>query len=265
MFLREMAEKAGERVEMRRKEMPSSVLEAISSGAGDPPSFQQALSARGGGRIGIIAEIKRCSPSRGPLRPNLVLENIVRSYEKGGACAISVLTEPTCFGGDISDLQRTGDISNLPLLRKDFIVDGYQVLEARAAGAAAVLLIAAILEKAELATLQEECRRLGMESLVEIHDESELDTALEAGARIVGINNRNLRTLEVDLGITRRLAPLVPQDITLVGESGYRGRDQVEEALELGLDAILVGEALVRRERPEELIAELRGDSRDAG
>ncbi len=226
-----------------------------------PPSFREAISRKKGEGIRVIAEIKRKSPSRGPIRPNLVIEDMVRGYASGGASALSVLTEPVYFGGAMADVVQASSASGLPVLRKDFIIDPYQLLETRAAGASAVLLIAAILDRARLKSLLEEAGRLGLETLVEVHNRKELATVLEMDARVIGINNRDLSTLEVDLETTRRLAPLVPDSKVLVSESGYSQREQVKEAEACGIDAILVGEALVRDENPRLCLSRLRGDN----
>jgi len=260
MFLDKVAAATRDRVEQSKAIHPEQALRELCLRSSPSPSLSQALVRGPNESIRMIAEVKRASPSRGPIRPDLVLEDLVSSYVRGGASAISVLTEPDYFGGDLSDIGRAREVASLPILRKDFIIDGYQLLESRAAGASAVLLIVALLEREMLASLLEEGRGLGLEALIEVHDEAELKTALEVGAEIVGINNRDLKTLQVDLGTTLRLAQLVPSDRVLVSESGYSRREEVVTALQAGVHAILVGEALVRSERPEELIAELRGE-----
>jgi len=260
MFLERVAAETRERVEYNKSRCSERALRNLCVSAPPSPSLRRALARKAGESIRLIAEVKRASPSRGPIRPDLVLEDLVAAYARGGASAISVLTEPSFFGGHLSDINRAAKVTRLPLLRKDFIIDGYQLLEARAAGAGAVLLIAALLERERLAVLLEESRESGLEALVEVHEEAELEAALEAGAEIVGINNRDLKTLRVDLETTTRLAPMVPPDKVLVSESGYSSRAETRKALRAGVHAILVGEALVRRESPEELIAELRAE-----
>ncbi len=259
MFLDEVAELTRKRLERDRELVPAEALQEECAHRPPPPSFREALARQPGGGIKVIAEVKRSSPSLGPIRADLALEDLVRAYERGGACAVSVLTEPEFFGGSMDDIYRACSVTALPVLRKDFILDPYQLLEARAAGAGAVLLIAYLLTDGELARLLSQVRELGMEALVEVHDGDELEAALEAGAGIVGINNRDLKTLEVDLETTRRLASLVPDSVVLVSESGYTSVDQMDGLTDLGVDAVLVGEFLVRQDDPEHALRELRG------
>jgi len=219
---------------------------------------------------GLIAEIKRASPSRGLLRPDLDAVALARAYAAAGAAAISVLTEERYFQGSLADLKAVREaLDGLgearyaglrpPLLRKDFIFDMYQLFEARAYGADAVLLIAAILNPGLLTSLIALARSLGLECLVEVHDESEVERALMAGAEIVGINNRDLRTFEVDLATTERLRPLVPPEVTVVAESGVQTRADVRRLAALGVHGILIGEALVLADDPAAKIRELFG------
>ncbi|RJP31025.1 MAG: indole-3-glycerol phosphate synthase TrpC [Actinobacteria bacterium] len=260
MFMEQAAASTLERVERSKGEVSSAALQEVCARSQAPPSFRRAVERRPGETINVIAEVKRSSPSRGAIRPDLDLERLVGSYERGGACAVSVLTEPEFFAGSMQDLARARCATALPLLRKDFILDPFQLLEARAGGASAALLIAALLPEDELPRLLRAAQSLGLDALVEVHDEAELAAALDAGAGIIGINNRDLRTLEVDLETTRRLAPLVPAEKVLVSESGYTRREQVAPLAELGVDAVLVGEALARHEDPERALRELRGD-----
>jgi indole-3-glycerol phosphate synthase len=259
MFLEQVVNLTAKRVRESREEIPAAQLEGLCE-RGESPSFREAISRQEAEDINIIAEVKRRSPSRGPIRPDLILEDLVGEYVSGGASALSVLTEPVYFGGSMADIARARLTTTLPVLRKDFIIDPYQLLETKAADASAVLLIAAILDRTKLKSLLEEARRLGLEALVEVHNQRELTTALELGADIIGINNRDLSTLEVDLGTTRRLAPLVPGTTVLVSESGYSKREQVLGALQCGVDAILVGEALVTDDNPCLSVAMLRGN-----
>jgi len=260
VFLEEMAARAARRVERSKEEIPARLLPVSSPQDPPPVSFRQAITRRGGEGLKLIAEVKRSSPSRGPIYPDLVVEDLVAIFERGGASAVSVLTEPEYFGGSLDDLTRACAATHLPVLRKDFILDPYQLLEAKAAGAGAALLIAAMLEGGELARLIAEAQALGLDALVEVHDEAELATALEAGAAVVGINNRDLRTLQVDLETTRKLAPMVPADKVLVSESGYAGNGQTAGLAALGVDAVLVGEALLRGGDPLRAMSGLRGD-----
>jgi indole-3-glycerol phosphate synthase len=231
----------------RRASVPEGELEraaAARSTAGDFRPFADAL-AHGSGPS-LIAEHKRRSPSAGVIRDDLDLIDVVGAYERGGASALSILTETDNFGGSLDDLKAARAATGLPILRKDFVVERYQLLEAVAAGADAVLLIVAALERRELEALHVEARELGLAALVEVHDARELATALEAGAEIVGINNRDLTTLKVDIGTTLALAPNIPQGRTIVAESGFTTRAQLDELADAGVDAVLVGEALMR-------------------
>lgn len=218
--------------------------------------FSEALVAEG---ISLIAEMKRSSPSKGAIRPGASVTEIVRAYEDGGASACSVLTEPAWFGGALDDLVEARAACKLPLLRKDFLVDTYQLVEARVAGADAVLLIVAGLGPERLAEMMAAAGDLGLDCLVEVHDEDEVAIAVETGAEVIGINNRNLHSLEVDLRTTFRLLSDVPAGTVVVAESGITSRDDVEELEEAGVDAILVGEALMRVDDPREGIRTLLG------
>jgi indole-3-glycerol phosphate synthase len=205
--------------------------------------FPAALT-RGG--VALIAEHKRRSPSAGAIREDLTLEEVVASYERGGAAALSVLTEGPNFGGSLEDLRRARAASTLPILRKDFIVDPYQVHESFAAGADAILLIVAALADVELAELHGLASELGLAVLVEVHDERELARALALGATLIGINNRDLTTLAVDLRRTFELRSAIPDGVTVIAESGFSDSDQLRELERAGVDAVLIGEALMR-------------------
>jgi indole-3-glycerol phosphate synthase len=205
--------------------------------------FREALARPG---LSIIAEHKRRSPSAGAIRGDLTLEEVVGAYERGGAAALSVLTEGANFGGSLEDLQAAHAASSLPILRKDFIVDAYQVHEALAAGADAILLIVAALGDDELSRLHRLAGELGLPALVEVHDQAELERALSIGADVIGINNRDLTTLQVDTRRTLELAPLIPGGTVIVAESGFRHAGELEPLIEAGVDAVLVGEALMR-------------------
>ena len=207
----------------------------------------------------IIAEIKKASPSAGVIRPHLDVAAMVASYEKGGAAAISVITEEVFFLGKLDYLRQARDAGRLPVLCKDFIIDPLQVLAARAAGADALLLMTAVLNQNSLVSLMKEARSLGMACLVEVHDEDELARVLATDARIIGINNRNLRTFDVKLETTLRLRPLVPPDRLVVSESGIHERADVETLAAVGVDAVLVGTSLMRASDPGEKLRELRG------
>jgi indole-3-glycerol phosphate synthase len=205
----------------------------------------------------VIAEYKRRSPSAGVIREGAEVAEIVRAYERGGAAALSILTEEEHFGGTLADLHQASTASDLPILRKDFTIDPYQLFEAKAAGGDAVLLIVGALEPPLLATLRGLARDLEMDALVEVHDEEELEVALEADAEVIGINNRNLEDFSVDLARTFDLLTDVPAGKVVVSESGIATREQVEELEQVGVDAVLVGETLMRAADPEAAVREL--------
>ncbi|MCA1830125.1 MAG: indole-3-glycerol phosphate synthase TrpC [Actinobacteria bacterium] len=221
-----------------------------------PRDFAAALAAPG---MSLIAEVKRSSPSAGAINAAADPVAQARAYEAGGARAISVLTEPDHFGGSLDDLRAVRRVAGVPVLRKDFIVEPLQVWEARAAGADAVLLIVAALEQTGLVALYDLAESLGMAALVEVHDVTEMWRAREAGARIVGINTRNLATLEVDPDTVKQLRPLAPDGALVVGESGVKTREDVSSLEQIGCDAVLVGEALMRAADPAAKIRDLLG------
>jgi len=232
-------------------------LESLRSAAKQaPPARDLARSLRRPG-ISLIAEVKRASPSKGQLRPDLDAVSLARDYEYHGASAISVLTDEHFFQGSLDDLRAVRQETSLPVLRKDFVIDAYQVYEARAAGADAILLIVAVLDDAELGALYQLSSELGMGSLVEVHDQAELERAMKIKPDILGINNRNLHTFDVDLETTARLVALVPRGTALVAESGIHTRTDVDRLAAMGADAILVGESLVRAEDTGKKIQEL--------
>jgi indole-3-glycerol phosphate synthase len=202
------------------------------------------------GRISVIAEHKRRSPSRGAIREDLRPADVARGYEQGGAAALSVLTDEPFFGGQLAHLAEARAAASLPVLRKDFVVDPWQVWEARAAGADAVLLIVAALDDAGLRSLLDAAHEVGMDALVEVHDGAELERALEAGARLVGVNNRDLRTLAVSLETSLSLAERIPDDVVAVAESGIRTGSDLRRLREAGFDASLIGEHLMSAPDP---------------
>jgi len=220
-------------------------------------AFLAALSRPG--QANVIAECKRRSPSRGVLAADYDPVAIARQYEAGGAAAISVLTEPTFFDGALEHLAAVRQAVSLPLLRKDFIVDEYQLLEARASGADAALLIVAALGQADLVRLQQRAWALGLAPLVEVHDDEELARAIDSGARIIGVNNRNLRTLAVDVAASRRLGARIPPDVVGVSESGLTSRADLEELAGQGYRAFLIGERFMTAPEPAAAIRELIG------
>jgi indole-3-glycerol phosphate synthase len=212
--------------------------------------------------VGVIAEVKRRSPSAGFLRTNLDPVGHARAYAAGGAIGISVLTETAHFGGTLEDLSRVAEAVALPVLRKDFIVDESQLLEARAAGAAAVLLIVRALRPERLQALAGEARALGLAALMEAHTATELETALGVGATLVGINNRDLDSFNIDLGTCERLLPRVPPGVIAVAESGIETPDDVRRMAAAGADHVLVGTAVTRLDEPEAAVRALTGVAR---
>jgi indole-3-glycerol phosphate synthase len=244
--------------EVRRAREPLAALEqraARMSPAGE--RFEAELGKAG--RVNVIAECKRRSPSKGVLAASYDPVAIARLYEQGGAAAISVLTEPTFFDGALEHLASVRPAVSIPLLRKDFIVDEYQLFEARAAGADAVLLIVAALEQADLVRLQARAWELGLAALVEVHDDEELARAIDGGARVIGVNNRNLRTLTVDVDGSYRLASTLPRDVIGVSESGLQTRADLEKLAAAGYRAFLIGERFMTDPNPAGAIAELIG------
>lgn len=238
-----------EDVERRRREAPLSVLEEALAGRPCPAHpFSEALGRPG---VALIAEHKRRSPSAGTIRDGATVAEVVGAYERGGAAALSVLTEERHFGGSLEDLRSARATSELPILRKDFVLDPYQVVESAAAGADAILLIVAALPPAALVELHAQARELGLDVLVEVHDAGELAGALALEPALIGINNRNLGDFSVDVQRTYELLADVPAGTTVVSESGIGARDQLDELERAGVDAVLVGERLMRAEDVE--------------
>ena len=235
-------------------------LRAAAEGAEPVRDFLGALS--GGESVAVIAEIKRRSPGAGPIRPDLNPLQLAPTYEAGGAAALSVLTDGDYFGGSLEDLSAARGLVDLPVLRKDFLIDESQIYEARAAGADAILLIARILDDARLRSLRLLAEELGMTALVEAHDGQEVDRGLAAGARLLGVNNRNLRTFETRLEVTLGLLDRIPPDVVLVSESGIRSQGDVRMLGEKGVDAVLVGESLLRQNDPGAGVSALAGEVR---
>ena len=262
MILEQIVNLTRKSVEMRKSQTPLSAIEKAARRQTLPRDFVGALQ---GDNIRLIAEIKRASPSKGLLCSNLDAASLARTYSRNGAAAISVLTESEYFLGSFADLQAVRMQVALPLLCKDFIVDRYQVYEARAHGADAILLIAAILTQVELKALLKTAHSLRMAALIEIHNRDELKKALGISPRIIGINNRNLADFSVDLETTAKLRHIIPPGIVVVSESGIHTRDDVLRLQEAGINAILVGEALVTSTDPAAKIAELLGRVKQIG
>jgi len=243
-----------------RAARPAPLLQREAEQAPEPRDFRAAITRPlPGGPPRIIAEIKRASPSKGPLRPDLDPAAFARTYTANGAAALSVLTEPDFFRGSLADLTAARAATTLPVLRKDFLLDEYDVLEARAAGADAVLLLAALLDAAWLRSLRDFAADLGMAALIEVHTAAEMAAAIEAEAGIIGINNRDLRTFAVDLATTEALAAQRPPDALLVAESGIQTPADVARLAGWGVDAILVGERLVTADDPGAALRALAG------
>ena len=258
-ILDQLADHARQRVAAAKSIRPTAELkrEALKLPKGDFP-FERALS---GERLAFICECKKASPSRGLIAPDFPYLDIAKDYEAAGAEAISVLTEPRWFLGRDDYLREIAARVSVPCLRKDFTVDEYMLYEAKLLGASAALLIAAILDKALLADYIDICDALGLSALVEAHDAAEAEMALKAGARLVGVNNRNLKDFTVDTGNSRRLRAIIPPEVLFVSESGVKDAADVAAAREMGADAVLVGEALMRAADKRARLAELRGDA----
>jgi indole-3-glycerol phosphate synthase len=244
-----MHELAGAKIKL-----PALSIRDALEGAPEVRSLKSALKTR---HPAVIAEIKKASPSAGLIRKDFEPVEIAREYQKAGAAAISVITEVHHFRGNLEILARLRWNTNLPLLRKDFIIDGYQVLEARHAGADAVLLIAALLDASALTSLRKEVEEHGMDALIEVHNETELRRALDSGATLVGVNSRDLRTFEVSFDVFFNLARLFPKDVIAVAESGIQNADDIRRLAEVGYRGFLVGEHLMQAASPGAALAEL--------
>lgn len=258
MILEEIAAKTKERIEERKREPSPGTLrkmaEELDSNTGFP--FERALGRQG---MSFICEVKKASPSKGIIAEDFPYVEIGREYEAAGADAMSVLTEPFYFRGSDDYLERIRGEVSIPLLRKDFTVDEYMLYQAKCMGADAVLLICAILSPMQLAEYIGIAHRLGLSALVEAHDEREIEMALAAGARVIGVNNRNLKDFTVDIDNSIRLRELVPREILFVSESGMRTREDIARLEQNGTDAVLIGETLMRSGDKRRMLQELRG------
>ncbi|MGC8862447.1 MAG: indole-3-glycerol phosphate synthase TrpC [Armatimonadota bacterium] len=243
-------------VELRKQKVPLRELKSRMGDAPPPLDFARRLARNELGLPAVIAEVKRASPSKGVIREDMDPVAIAASYEEAGAAAVSVLTDEQFFQGSLVYLRQIKQAVSLPVLRKDFIIDEYQVYESRASGADAILLIAAALDRDTLVELMNRATEIGLQYLVEVHDEAEMRTAIEVCAPIIGINNRNLRTFEVSLDTTARLVPMIPR-AKKVSESGIFTRSDMIRLGELGVDAVLIGEALMREPNVGEKLREL--------
>ena len=258
MILDEIVAKTKVRLEENKKKLPPEELQkqALSMAADTGFPFEKALKAQG---LSFICEVKKASPSKGLIAPDFPYVEIAKEYEAAGASAISVLTEPFYFQGSNQFLMDIKKEVNIPLLRKDFTVDEYMIYEAKVLGASAVLLICSILSKEQLKEYRYICDELGLSALVEAHDEAEVEMAVEAGARMIGVNNRNLKDFSVDTENSRRLRSMIPAEVLFVSESGVRDENDVRKLREIGADAVLIGEALMRAEDKKAKLAALRG------
>ena len=256
-ILRQIIASTEQEVAQRRERVPLAELEAQLHGRGPDRPFAEALTRHG---LSVIAEFKRRSPSAGEIREGATVAEIVGAYERGGAAALSILTEEENFGGSLDDLVAARAASDLPILRKDFIIDHYQIVESAIAGADAILLIAAALESSELAALYSDAAGLDLDVLVEVHDEAELVAVLEAvDPDLIGINNRDLRDFSVDVERTHALLSDIPAGKTVVSESGLRDREQLAELERVGVDAVLIGETLLAADDPMVALEALTG------
>lgn len=256
-ILEQLAEHAAYRTEQAKKKLPAAEIEkrALYMKKGDF-AFEKALRKPG---ISFICECKKASPSKGLIAPDFPYLQIAKEYEDAGADAISVLTEPKWFLGSDAYLKEIATAVSVPCLRKDFTVDKYMIYEAKLLGASAVLLICSILSEAQIREYLAVCETLGLSALVETHDEEEVDMALAAGARVIGVNNRNLKDFTVDTENSRRLRSMIPEGVLFVSESGVGGPGDVERLVQIGADAVLVGEALMRASDKREMLSKLRG------
>jgi indole-3-glycerol phosphate synthase len=247
---------AGVRADLAERER-SMPLERLKERCRGLPCARDAASALRQPRVAVIAEVKRRSPSRGDLDAGLDAAALARDYEASGAAAVSVLTEPRRFAGSLTDLDAVRAAVDIPVLRKDFVVSSYQLWETRAHGAELVLLVVAALEQNALVGLVERAESIGLTPVVEVHDEEEVTRAVDAGSRVIGVNARNLKTLDVDREVFGRLAPLIPAGVTTVAESGVRDARDLLAYAAAGADAVLVGEGLVTTKSPRQALADL--------
>lgn len=256
MILDKLAEATRIRVEKEKKKIP---LETVKQKALDMPkgdfSFEKAISE---GDISFICEVKKASPSKGIIAEDFSYVQIAKDYEEAGASCISVLTEPDYFKGDKSYLKEISENVSLPLIRKDFVIDEYMIYDAKIHGASCVLLICSLLDKETIEKYIEICDNLGMSALVEAHDETEIKMAIAAGARMIGVNNRDLKTFTVDIGNSERLRKLVPDNILFIAESGIRTNADIRRLREAKVNGVLIGETFMRAENKKEMLQELR-------
>lgn len=259
MILETIAEATRERVAKAKEKIPyekmrDMAIELASQQKSEFP-FEKALAKEG---ISFICEVKKASPSKGIIAEDFPYVEIGKDYERAGASCISVLTEPSFFMGDNAYLTEISKCVNIPIIRKDFVVDAYQIYEAKVIGASCVLLICSLLDKITLSEYLEICNHLGLSALVEAHDEKEIEDAVSAGARIIGVNNRNLRTFEVDITNSVRLRNLVPENILFVAESGIRTAEDIKVLVDAGVNGVLIGETLMRSKDKKAMLDDLK-------
>lgn len=246
-FLEKILAHKQKEVKTRKTRLSEQTLIAKIEQTNPPISLAEALSCHG---LAVIAEIKKASPSTGVIRENFNPVQIAKSYVKAGANALSILTDEKYFQGSLHYIKQVRSFVPIPILRKDFIIGSYQVLEARAFGADAVLLIVAALDKSQLQMLLQKTDELGLEALIEVHSADEMKIAVDVGAKIIGINNRNLETFKIDLATTEQLAPLAPEGTVLIGESGLHTKDDIQRMIQAGVDAVLVGTHFMKHPDP---------------
>lgn len=256
-FLNLIVKNKQEEVKNLKKNIPESVMCQKGLASGGRRSFFKTLTQPGPTGINIIAEIKRASPSKGLIAPDLVPMELASKYEQGGAAALSVLTEKNYFKGSIDDLIKAREAVNLPVLRKDFIISAYQIYESAAIGADAALLIVRILSRDQLKDYLSLCRELNLDALVEINSEADIEIASVSGAKLIGINNRNLSSFETDLSTSIRLVSMLEPDQIPVAASGIKNRRDIEKNLEAGINNFLIGESLVKAKNPSDFLKEL--------
>lgn len=257
MILEQLAEHARERVYEADKKIPRAEIRSLALNLPKGNfAFENALKTED---LAFICECKKASPSKGLIAPDFPYLQIAKEYEAAGADCISVLTEPKWFLGKNHYLKEITDVVSVPCIRKDFTVDDYMIYEAKLLGASAVLLICSILSENRIKEYINICNALGMSALVETHDEAEIETALRAGARMIGVNNRNLKDFSVDTDNSRRLRNLIPKEVLFVSESGVRSAEDVAKLREIGTDAVLIGEALICAADKRATLRELRG------
>ncbi len=256
-FLKEVTQYKKKEVQASAARLPLKEIRREAETMQPAADFKAALEKSGLEKPGIIAEIKKASPSKGDIRPDLDAAEFAGMYTKAGACAVSVLTEQKYFKGSLTDLEAAAKATDLPVLRKDFTINEYQIYEARHRGASSILLICTVLETNQLAEYIHLSRETGMEPLVEINSEHELETADRCGATVIGVNNRNLVTLETDLNVTRRIAPLFTKDHIPIQASGIRSAGDIREGVHMNIYNFLIGESIVTSEDPQTFIKEL--------